>query len=114
MSLATLLLLTLFPIILAALISAILWNRLERKALFLIVCVLAFFFIEDIGYQIISGILVPVLPDPIPNSLALSKQMASTSILSLALSNAVVLVVGVPFSYWLFSALRKEKPSASV
>jgi hypothetical protein len=108
MNLITLLLLTSFPLIFVALVSAFFWKRLERKTLFLVACALAFFFIGDIGYQIISGILVPPLPDPVPNSLALSKTMASTSILSMALADGLVVILGIPFSRWLFTALRKK------
>lgn len=59
MNLITLLLLTSFPIIFAALVLAFYWKRLERKALFTAACALAFIFIGDIGYQIIAEILVP-------------------------------------------------------
>ena len=113
MNLFILLLLTSFPLIFAVLVSALYWQQLERKALFLVVCALAFFFIGDIGYQIISGILVPPLPDPIPGSLALAKTMASTSILSMALADGLVVVLGIPFSRWLFTALRKKSATVS-
>jgi len=71
-------------------------------------------FIGDIGYQIIAGILVPSLPDPIPGSIALAKAMASTSILSMALADGLVVILGIPFSRWLFPALRKKKSEVSI
>ncbi|WP_347262596.1 hypothetical protein [Rudaea sp.] len=113
MNLIALLLLTSFPIIFAVLVSAVLWKRLRWKALFVVVCVLALSGLGDIGYQIISGILAPPLPNPVPNSIALAKTMASASILSMALADGLVVLIGIPLSRWLFSALRKQNPTAS-
>ena len=108
MNLVALLLLTSFPVIFAALVSAFFWKKLERKALFVLVCAIAFFLIGDIGYQIIAGILVPPLPDSILGSISLAKTMASTGILSMALADGIVVILGILFSRWLFAALRKK------
>jgi hypothetical protein len=108
MTLETLMLVIGFPFIVPLVSTAIVWKKLNRRWLFLVVSFLSLAFIGDMTFAILHDLIVPDLPHPIPpNSLSLSVEQSHGNLIAMIATDAIVLVLGIPLIAWLFSALKK-------
>jgi hypothetical protein len=115
MNLTTLLLVTGFPFLVPIVASAVLWRKLDRKWLFLVVSVLCIFAIANLSLDGLRDLLVPPPPDPLPvDLLSFNIETAHQNHLAMLLTDAIVLVVGVPLLAWLFSTFRKPRNDSVV
>jgi hypothetical protein len=90
-----------------------LWKKLQRRWLFLVVSMLCFAAIADLSLEWLRDALTTPIPTPLPsNLLSFSMQAAHQMHVAMALTDAIVLIVGVPLLVWLFAALRRP-PSVS-
>ena len=106
MTITTLLAAVAFPFLLPLIVSAVLWRKLDRRWLFLVV---SFFCIVGLDYLVFDVMQYTLEPpavtadDVVPSieAFARNRQMV------VLIADAVVLVAGLPLLYWLFTALRR-------
>ena len=96
------------PLVIAVVVSGILWRQLQQPWLFLITAVLA-----------LSGLQSIVAPAAIavflPGGGGITAETASDGFgRSIVVSAVVVAVIGIPFLWWLQRALRKGKSGTAV
>ena len=108
MTLETLIFVVGFPTLAPLVVSAILWRKLDRKWLFLVMSFLCIAAIADFSLSLFSDWLVPTIPNPLPaDLLAFSVHLGHQSRLAMLLTDAVVVAIGIPLLAWLFAALRR-------
>ena len=114
MTLETLIVIVGFLFLVPLAASAILWRKLNRRGLFLVVSFLSMTAIADISLSLFSDWLIPASPNPLPaDLLTFNIQSGHQTHVAMLLTDVVVLVIGVPLLAWLFAALRRVPSSVA-
>ena len=115
MNLTTLLLVVGFPFLMPLIVTAVLWKKLERKWLYLVVSILCIAGIADLSLASLRDWLVPAMPDPLPSDLlGFNIETAHQDHVAMLLADAIVLAIGLPILAWLFAALRRPSSASAV
>ena len=115
MTLSTLIVIVGFAFLVPVVTAAVLWKRLNRKWLFLMVSLLSIVAVADLSLSVFRDWLVPAMPDTLPSDLPnFNIELARQNQMAMVLVDAVVLIVDVPLLGWLFAALRKSPRTIAI
>jgi hypothetical protein len=109
MTITTLLAVIAFPFVLPFIVSAVLWRKLDRRWLFLVVSFLCLASIDEMSFEGVWALLEPTVSTKgTANAVDALTAYSHMRIVSLLIADAVVVVIGLPLLYWLFTALRRR------
>ncbi len=109
MTISMLLAVVAFPFVLPLVVTAVLWRKLDKRWLFLVVSFLSLASIDQMFFEGIWAVLqrnnsAPGTTSDVDALIAYSH----ARILALLAADALVVAVGLPLLYWLFTALRRR------
>ncbi len=105
MTISMLLTVVAFPFVLPLIISAVLWRKLNRRWLFLVV---SFLCVVGLNYLVFDVMQYTLEPPPVTadNVVTSIEAFARNRQVVVLIADGIVLVAGLPLLYWLFLALR--------